>query len=285
MIKEYLQQPYPLFENRWRIILSISLFIALFILVFQPFGISNYTGENKHLFESGYGVVTLIVLIIDLFVFPLFLEEWFISQKWTVLKQMIWQFWILFSIGLGNFLYSSIFLQFTNGFHAFLIYQFYTLVVGILPILILTILHQNSLLSENLKLANEMNGNLTGFNVLHVPDEKVRISAENNKDKIEINQSDFIYIGSTGNYIQVFYLVKNELKSVLLRNTLKQIEEQVKDCPAIIKCHRAFLVNKDKILRVKGNSQGLRLVLKDTSDEIPVSRNYSKSLREIITIG
>jgi len=285
MIRNYLQQPYPLFENRWRIILSISLFIALFILIFQPFGISNYTGEYKHLFESGYGVVTLIVLIIDLFVFPLFLEEWFISQKWTVLKQMIWQFWILFSIGLGNFLYSSIFLQFTNGFHAFLIYQFYTLVVGILPILILTILHQNSLLSENLKLANEMNGNLTGFNVLHVPDEKVRISAENNKDKIEINQSDFIYIGSTGNYIQVFYLVKNELKSVLLRNTLKQIEEQVKDCPAIIKCHRAFLVNKDKILRVKGNSQGLRLVLKDTSDEIPVSRNYSKSLREIITIG
>ena len=285
MIRNYLQQPYPLFENRWRIIISISLFIALFMLVFQPFGISNYTGEYKHLFESGYGVVTFIVLIIDLFVFPLFLEEWFISQKWTVLKQMIWQLWILFSIGFGNFVYSSIFFRFMNGFHAFLIYQFYTLVVGIIPIIIITILHQNALLSENLKLANEMNGDLTGHNGLLVPDEQVRILAENNKDKIEINQSDLIYIGSTGNYIQVFYLEKNELKSVLLRNTLKQIEEQVKDCPSIIKCHRAFLVNKDKILRVKGNSQGLRLVLKDTPDEIPVSRNYSKSLKEIITIG
>ena len=285
MIRNYLQQPYPLFENRWRIIISISLFIALFMLVFQPFGISNYTGEYKHLFETGYGVVTFIVLIIDLFVFPLFLEEWFITRKWTVLKQIIWQLWILFSIGLGNFIYSSVFLQFSNGFHAFLIYQFYTLVVGILPILIITILHQNALLSENLKLANEMNGDLTGLNGLRMPDEKVRISAENNKDKIEINQSDFIYIGSTGNYIEVFYLDKNVLKSTLLRNTLKQIEEQVKDCTFIIKCHRAFLVNKDKILRVKGNSQGLRLVLKDTPDEIPVSRNYSKSLKEIITIG
>ena len=285
MIRNYLQQPYPLFENRWRIIISISLFIALFMLVFQPFGISNYTGEYKHLFETGYGVVTFIVLIIDLFVFPLFLEEWFITRKWTVLKQIIWQLWILFSIGLGNFIYSSVFLQFANGFHAFLIYQFYTLVVGILPILIITILHQNALLSENLKLANEMNGDLTGLNGLHMPDEKVRISAENNKDKIEINQSDFIYIGSTGNYIEVFYLDKNVLKSTLLRNTLKQIEEQVKDCTFIIKCHRAFLVNKDKILRVKGNSQGLRLILKDTSDEIPVSRNYAKSLKEISTIG
>jgi len=285
MLKEYLQQPYPLFENRWRITISISLFIALFMLVFQPFGMLNYTGEHKLLFESGYGVVTLIVLIIDLFVFPLFLGEWFIPQKWTVLKQMIWQLWILFSIGFGNFIYSSIFLRFAHGFQAFLMFQFYTLVVGILPILILTILHQNALLSENLKLANEMNRDLTGLNGLHVPNEKVRISAENNKEKIEINQSDFIYIGSTGNYIQVFYLVKNELKSILLRNTLKQIEEQLKDCPSIIKCHRAFLVNKDKIIRVKGNSQGLRIVLKDTPEEIPVSRNYSRSLKEIIPVG
>lgn len=277
MIKEYIRQPYPLFENRWRIILSISLFVSLFILIFQPFGISNYTGEFKPLFEAGYGIVTFIVLIIDLFLFPLFLDEWFDSQKWTVFKQMIWQVWILFSIGLGNFLYSSLFLRFTDGLNAFLTFQFYTLVVGIIPILIITILHQNSLLSKNLKLAGEMNADLLSEELLS-PDEKVRIMAENNKDKLEINLSDFSYLSSTGNYVQVYFLVNNELRNVLLRNTLKHIEEQVRQSPSIIKCHRAFLVNKDKIIRVKGNSQGLRLILKDTMEEIPVSRNYSKSL-------
>jgi len=277
MIKEYIRQPYPLFESRWRIILSISLFVSLFILIFQPFGISNYTGEFKPLFEAGYGIVTFIVLIIDLFLFPLFLDEWFDSQKWTVFKQMIWQVWILFSIGLGNFLYSSLFLRFTDGLNAFLTFQFYTLVVGIIPILIITILHQNSLLSKNLKLAGEMNADLLSEELLS-PDEKVRIMAENNKDKLEINLSDFSYLSSTGNYVQVYFLVNNELRNVLLRNTLKHIEEQVRQSPSIIKCHRAFLVNKDKIIRVKGNSQGLRLILKDTMEEIPVSRNYSKSL-------
>jgi len=285
MIRNYLRQPYPLFENRLKIIISISLFIALFMLIFQPFGVSNYSGENKLFFESGYGAVTFIVLIIDLFVFPLFLDEWFIPQKWTVLKQMIWQAWILFSIGLGNFLYSSLFLKFAFGFYAFFIFQFYTLVVGIIPVLIITILHQNALLSENLKIANEINSDLNLHTVKQVPDERVKITAENNKDKIEMNQSDFIYIGSTGNYVQVFYMAKDEIKSALIRNTLKQIEEQVKDCTSIIKCHRAFLVNRDRILHVKGNSQGLRLVLRDTSEEIPVSRNYSKSLKEIVTIG
>ena len=277
MIKEYIRQPYPLFESRWRIILSISLFVSLFILIFQPFGISNYTGEFKPLFEAAYGIVTFIVLIIDLFLFPLFLDEWFDSQKWTVFKQMIWQVWILFSIGLGNFLYSSLFLRFTDGLNAFLTFQFYTLVVGIIPILIITILHQNSLLSKNLKLAGEMNADLLSEELLS-PDEKVRIMAENNKDKLEINLSDFSYLSSTGNYVQVYFLVNNELQNVLLRNTLKHIEEQVRQSPSIIKCHRAFLVNKDKIIRVKGNSQGLRLILKDTMEEIPVSRNYSKSL-------
>jgi len=255
------------------------------MLVFQPFSLSDYTGKYKFFFESGYGAVTFIILIIDLFVFPFFLDEWFISQKWSVLKQMIWQGWILFSIGLGNFLYSSLFLKFVDGLYAFFIFQFYTLVVGIIPILIITILHQNTLLSENLKIANEINGDLNLHTLIQVPDKRVIITAENNRDKIEMNQSDFIYIGSTGNYVQVFYMEKNEIKSALIRNTLKQIEEQVKDCSSIIKCHRAFLVNRDRILHVKGNSQGLRLVLRDTSEEIPVSRNYSKSLKEIVTIG
>ena len=282
MIKEYFQQPYPLFENRWRIILSISVFVSLFILIFQPFGISTYTGVFKPFFEAGYGIVTFIVLIIDLFLFPLFLKDWFIPLKWTVIKQMIWQVWILFSIGLGNFIYSAPFLQFSDGLNAFFVFQFYTLVVGIIPIFIITILHQNSLLLKNLKLAGEMNADLHSAKESLLPDEKVRIMAENNKDKLEINVSDFIYLGSTGNYVQVFYVVKNELRNILLRNTLKHIEQQVKKSHSIIKCHRAFLVNKDKIIRVKGNSQGLRLVLKDTIEEIPVSRNYSKGLLEIL---
>ena len=285
MIKEYIHQPYPLFENRWRIIISISLFIALFMLIFQPFGISNYYGSAKPFFEAGYGIVTLAVLIIDLFIFPLFLEDWFVSQKWTVMHQIVWQLWILFSIGFGNFIYSSAFLQFSNRFDAFLTFQLYTLVVGVIPIVVLTIVHQNALLSQNLKLANEMNNDLNTISDLHLLDEKVRITAENSKDKLEMNLSDFIYISSAGNYLQVYYLVKNELRNTLVRNTLKQIEEQVKDCQSIIKCHRAYLINKDKILRVKGNSQGLRLVLKDTPDEIPVSRNYSKSLKEIFHGG
>ena len=283
MIKDYLHQPYPLFESRWKPIISISLFISLFMLVFEPFGLSGFAGGFKLYLEAGYGVVTLLVLIIDLFVFPFFLNDWFELRKWSVLNQIVLQIWILFSIGLANFVYSSTFLVFSNGFYAFLIFQFYTLVVGLIPILVLTILHQNAMLSQNLKLANEMNNNLDITKNVVQEDEKVRLIAENGKDKLEVNLSDFIYIGSIGNYVQAFYLVNNEIKNLLLRNTLKQIEEQVKEFTSIMKCHRAFLVNKNMIIRVKGNSQGLRLVLEHTTEEIPVSKNYAKDLKKLST--
>ncbi|MDR3651477.1 MAG: LytTR family DNA-binding domain-containing protein [Paludibacter sp.] len=282
MIKEYLHQPYPFAQSRWKVIISISLFIAFFMLVFQPFGLSSYNDKLRIYFEAGYGVVTLVVLIFNLIALPLLIKDWFLVREWNVLNQIVWQIWILFSIGLVNFLYSTAFLSFTNGFYAFLVFQLYTLVVGVIPILIITILHQNAMLSQNLKLANEMNNDLNSTKELLQLDEKVCIMAENNKDKLEVNLSDFIYIASTGNYIQIFFLKDNELKNVLLRNTLKQAEEQLKNCHSIVKCHRAFLVNKNKIVRVKGNSQGLRLVLNDTDEEIPVSKSYSKDLKQAV---
>ena len=43
MIRNYLRQPYPIFENSWKIIILISLFIAAFMLIFTS---SVYKADN-----------------------------------------------------------------------------------------------------------------------------------------------------------------------------------------------------------------------------------------------
>lgn len=281
-MKQYLNQPYPLFGNRWKIIISVSLFISFFMYFFQPFGLSSLKNEFRSSFEMGYGVITFMVLVFDLFIIPIIFKRRFEPQKWTVLNQILWQIWILFTIGLFNFLYSSMFLDFSDSSKAFFIFQFYTLLVGVIPVVVITVVIQNRLLVENLKTANEFNTDLNSRNTAPLDHYKVCIIADNSKDKFEVDLSDFIYIASTGNYIQIFYEKDNVLKSNVLRNTLKQTEEQLKDITSIIKCHRAFLVNRNKIVRVKGNSQGLRLIMQGTDEEIPVSRNFSKGLMGIV---
>lgn len=59
-LKNYLKQPFPKLTSRWKLIITISLFVAIFLIIFQPFGISLI--QNKILILSGYGLVTFLVL-------------------------------------------------------------------------------------------------------------------------------------------------------------------------------------------------------------------------------
>ena len=278
MLKEYLNQPYPSQVNKWKLIVSISLFIGLFMLVFQPFGLSQVTGTYKSIFCLGYGFVTLLVMVINLVLIQNLFKNWFENKSWTVLKQICWLTWIIFSIGLGNFLYTSIF-SLHWSWKAFIWFQLFTLAVGLIPIVVLTIVNQNRLLAENLKSAQEFNNNLNP-KVREDGKELVTFLADNEKDRFVIELSNLLYIESTGNYIEIYYCKENKLKNEVLRSTLKRTELQLECHPLIIKCHRAFLINATKIIQVKGNSQGLRLALENTQTEIPVSRNFSKSLKD-----
>ncbi len=279
MIKDYLNQPYPFYHSRWKTSLIFCIYIGLFMLIFQPFGLSNYHGIYKTLICFGYGLVTLTMLIFDSYIIQSLLSKnWFNNNNWTVKKQIIWHLVVIFSIGLGNSIYTS-WLNSSWRVSTFIIFQFYTLAVGIIPIVITTIITQNRMLSENLKSAQELNS------TLHLQEEAidnraVHLVAGNEKDYFELELSHLLYIESTGNYIEIFYTLNDELKSLLLRSTLKRTESQLKAHPTILKCHRAFMVNTNKIAQVKGNSQGLRLVLKHTETEIPVSRNFSRSLKD-----
>ncbi len=280
MIKEYIGQPYPLVENKWRLIISIGLFVTLFMLVFQPFGLSVYQGSNRVLIITGFGLVTFFILIVDLFVIQFSLKKLFRRKSWTVMKQILWLVWIIFTIGTGNYLYSAILFSYWS-WYGFLMFQVYTLSVGMMPIVVLTILKQNILLSQNLKSVKEFNAGLNRKDNV-VENQMVCLMAENQKDKIEMALSDLLYIESSGNYIKVFYVKDGTLRNTLLRCTLKRAMLQMEKYSAMVKCHRAFLININKIKQVKGNSQGLRLALSHIETEIPVSRNFSKRLKDRI---
>lgn len=280
MIKEYLNQPYPQLANKWKQIIFISLFIAFFMLVFQPFGLTTYQASNKTFIIAGYGLITFLILSFNLYALPYFFKKWFILSKWTVLKQIIWLTLIIFTIGIGNYYYSSLFFQEFKGLKGLLIFQFFTLSIGIIPIVVITILNQNLRLSHNLKEASDFNIKIERKNNNSHKEQLVFLTADNEKDKLKIVLTELLYIESIGNYIQVYFLKEGKLKNSILRSSLTRIEIQLKTFPSIVKTHRAFLVNSMQIAKVKGNSQGLTLTLKVTEAEIPVSRNYAKLLKE-----
>ena len=102
------------------------------------------------------------------------------------------------------------------------------------------------------------------------------------RESLEFDSKDLLYVESNGNYIRVNYQKAGKNVQCLLRATMKQAEEVTAVCPLVLKCHRAFLVNVRKVVKVNGNSQGYRLLLEGCPEEIPVSRGYSKQVKELI---
>jgi len=77
-------------------------------------------------------------------------------------------------------------------------------------------------------------------------------------------------------------LIDDKVGHKLLRSTIKQMEEQLKDHQSFIRCHRAYIVNMNQITNIEGNAQGYKLRLRKTDKDIPVSRTYIQALKDRI---
>ena len=283
MIRKYLSQKYPYEENKWKLIIPISLFIALFMLIFQPFGLNELEMENKWLVLVGYGAVTFIILFINLAMPRLIFPGSFNDEKWNVWKEILSIMLILFTVGLGNLLYSYWMMGFHLTLKNGLIFQIYTLAVGIIPVSVLIILKQNYLNRKNRESAGAISTSLAYRKKDSLNTQILRITSDNEKDGIELMVKNLLFIKSEGNYITIGYLLDGKARKTLLRNTLKYASRLFSPYPFIYQCHRSWLVNMDRISRVTGNSQGLRIELEGLEDDIPVARKQINDFKVKVT--
>lgn len=104
--------------------------------------------------------------------------------------------------------------------------------------------------------------------LINFPDEKGVL-------RLSLREEDLLYIKSADNYVYVYYQNnKGEIINYLLRNTLKNIEEQ-STYANLIRCHRFYMVNSVNVRLLRKSKDGLVLELDtETPCEIPVSRTY-----------
>ncbi len=103
--------------------------------------------------------------------------------------------------------------------------------------------------------------------MIHLRDEKGVL-------RLSLKHTDLLYMQASDNYVTVFYQAKEKLTRYMLRNTLRTLEEELKE-EAIIRCHRSWLVNIEKVKLIRREKEGLLLELDSTPpSSVPVSRTY-----------
>ena len=101
-------------------------------------------------------------------------------------------------------------------------------------------------------------------------------------ETVKVHIHDLLYIEAVGNYVKIYQLSAGQVRTDMLRATSKQIEDDLRDYPMIIRCHRAFLVNLQQVEQIVSRAGSMQLTIKHCQDSLPVSRSHMAGIKETI---
>lgn len=242
--------------------LGVGLFIGIFFVVFQPFGTAQTDSPYALLWLFSIGIVNSGLVL---------LNEW----AWRPLHQRLLPTPLhrsgvylgldLLHIAVGNFLYINL----LCGFQESSIWDFISFVgiTGLIALFPLTVL---AFISHIRTLEDTPSASP------HHP--KISLYSANNKEQVCLPTADLLWIQADKNYVLIVYAVGDTVKRHVLRNTLSAIEAQLADTP-LVRCHRSYLVNMQRMDRITVHRDGLHLYLRGAAAPIPASKRYKDMIR------
>ncbi len=106
--------------------------------------------------------------------------------------------------------------------------------------------------------------------LIPIQDENIVIRGENKLDILKIRKNDLVCVSNSQNYVEIFYTEENQIKTKLIRSTLKKVQ---KDFDFLVQIHRSHLINPTHFKAWK-NQDTIFL----TQIELPVSKNFKEHL-------
>lgn len=286
------KQPYPSTDpplQELRKAALIGVFVSLFLLLFQPFGINQWETPHKVLKILGFGAVTFAITVINFIGWPRIFPRVFAEQTWTVGREILFIISNVLLIAMANRLYLGELLnpEESSGL-GWLGMILVTFMIGVFPVTALVFLNYIRQLKKYSRSAADLPVHTPATTSPTIPtasvadpssevEDVVTLLADNEKDKLVLPVESLIFIESSDNYCTVVYLKNGQPTKPLLRSSLSRLEKQVNQ-PYIVRCHRSYVVNLNRVERVTGNAQGYKLHLLGGQFQLPVARQYNETL-------
>jgi hypothetical protein len=250
----------------------VFVFSVIFLNIYEPFNIGRWYSDSgliKFLRLSSYGFVIAIVFLFTQF--PL--RRIFHLQEFKVKNYITW---LIIEIALINLVYIFLYGNPIGNFMNDLGFSLkYTLLSIWLPysFAILIVYYKNQ--RDEIKTLKTTAGKPTEKRLIIFKD-------ENGKIKFSVVTNDLLLLESTDNYVSVYYILQNKVQRKLLRNSLKNLEQMLKES-AIIRCHRSFMVNPANVEFMQKKGKKLNIKIKHFERSIPVSEKYSSPFLDFLT--
>ena len=250
-------------RNIWIAGAFYGVAVYLLLILLQPFGLNNI-GSAKYAQLLLFALVTWFGVVGVYYLFKLISKNFFNAGKWTVKKEIIYNVSVVCAILAGNFTTFIVLYSIPVNTSTILLVFWQTLAIAtcIIGIKLLFNLRDSKSKPAVLK---PNSGN-----------EIITINGNGKSDLLNIPANELLFIESDKNYCNVITTTQTLQK----RLTITSAEKQLSKHPIFTRCHRAYIVNKSKIITIDGNiTNGYKLVLSDTGEIVPVSKSYLQNIK------
>ncbi len=286
-----LKRPFPIETAFSKRVLTAGMFaltITAVLLLAEPFGLSRVQSEWKQAIIAFYGVITFVMMVFNYLVWEQLFPRYFEEESWNVGKHISFSLLHVLCIGTANFIYSRFVFSLRIGWEGFFQFLFWTALIGIVPIIVLTLVLERRYWKTHVERASEITSGievrkeglaLNPAQNLATP-KLIILFGSSQKEQYELNPASILCIQAGDNYVTLFYESSETIKKILFRATLKSLEEQLQHRTEFLRCHKSYIVQLSHIEKVSGNAQGYKLHLPFLDFVIPVSRSLQNDVLE-----
>ena len=263
-------------------VLFLSLFLSLLLILLQPFG---FVATARWQYLLGYLCIAVITFLINYVGIPYFFPQPFEDQSWSVVKAFLFFLYNFLQMGLWIHIFNTLIMhndpsEMASGIEL-LITVGKALVLGGVASTFLILIRYNWISRQNLQAAQDLNEQLQDQLQQFEPSPKQveTLTLVLDGKALDLPRHQLVYVRSEGNYLSLYFDPAYSKSPLLIRGRMKELEETLSKYPEFFRCHRSFMVSIPYISSTLGNSQGLNIQLRTSTDKLPVARPKIKALK------
>lgn len=260
--------------------LIISILYALvFLVIYSPYSETAWFGLAK---SESFLLTTTFVVASVLFLLISRVLMYFTSKslvKMTYLKYSLWLLGEIVLIGVFHAILSMVYVKITEYSVPYIVTKsiMITLLALGFPYVVsamwITIkdMRNTLLVTDTSDIATDGEAIAQNMDIINIADNKGVL-------KLSVKLDNLYYIKAEDNYTIVNYTKNGMLNRYMIRCKIQTIEDNFSNTP-LMRCHRTYIVNTQKIKVLRHESDGFYMDFDfDGIDPIPVSKTYNEAV-------